>query len=68
MTSMRNRQTRTITQALVVFLFKLRTGNSNVSLASILQDSNLLENEQLCFGIFINNSQVISGRRVAFSF
>jgi len=43
MISMRNRQTRTITQALVVFLFKLRTGNSNAILASILQ----LENEQL---------------------
>lgn len=43
MTSMRNRQTRSVTQALVVFLFKLRTGNSNKILASILQ----LENEQL---------------------
>ncbi|KYN10894.1 hypothetical protein ALC57_16958 [Trachymyrmex cornetzi] len=43
LTSMRNRQTRTITQALVVFLFKLRTGNSNKILTSILQ----LENEQL---------------------
>jgi len=43
MTSMRNRQTRTITQALVIFLFKLRTGKLNAILASILQ----LENEQL---------------------
>jgi len=41
LTSMRNRQTRTITHALVVFLFKLRTGNLNAILASILQ----LENE-----------------------
>ena len=43
LTSMRNRQTRTVTQALVVFLFKLRTGNSNRLLASILQ----IEYEQL---------------------
>lgn len=43
LTSMRNRQTRTVTQALVVFLFKLRTGNSNKLLASILQ----IEYEQL---------------------
>lgn len=42
-TSMRDRQTHSVTQALVVFLFKLRTGNSNKILASILQ----LENEQL---------------------
>ena len=41
--SMRNRQTHTVTQALVVFLFKLRTGNSNRLLASILQ----IEHEQL---------------------
>ena len=43
LTSMRNRKTRTITQSLVVFLFKLRTGNSNRILVFILQ----LENEQL---------------------
>ena len=43
MTSMRERQTRTVTQALVVFLLKLRTGNSNKMIASILQ----LEQEQL---------------------
>lgn len=43
LTSMRNRQTRTVTQALVVFLFKLRTGNSNKILAFILQ----IEYEQL---------------------
>lgn len=36
LTSMQNRQTRAVTQALVVFLFKLRTGNSNKTLASIL--------------------------------
>ena len=43
MTSTRENQTRTETQALVVFFFKLRTGNSNKILASILQ----LEYEQL---------------------
>ncbi|GAB1860851.1 THAP domain-containing protein 9 [Camponotus japonicus] len=43
LTSMRNRQTRTVTQALVVFLLKLRTGNSNKILASVLQ----IEYEQL---------------------
>jgi len=43
MTSMLNRQTRIITQTLVIFLFELCTGNSNAILASILQ----LENEQL---------------------
>lgn len=42
LTSMRNRQTRTVTQALIVFLLKLRTGNSNKLLASILQ----IEHEQ----------------------
>ena len=39
--SLRNSQSRSVTQALVVFLFKLRTGNSNKMLSSILQ----LENE-----------------------
>lgn len=34
--SMRNSDVRTVTQALIVFLFKLRTGNSNRLLASIL--------------------------------
>lgn len=43
MTSLRNSQSRSVMQALVVFLFKLRTGNSNEMLASILQ----LENKQL---------------------
>lgn len=43
LTSMQNKQTRTVIQALVVFLFKLRTGNSNKILASILQ----IEYEQL---------------------
>ncbi|XP_011873641.1 PREDICTED: uncharacterized protein LOC105565230, partial [Vollenhovia emeryi] len=43
MTSLRNSQSRSVIQALVVFLFKLRTGNSNKMLASILQ----LENEQV---------------------
>lgn len=43
MTSMRNTQSRSIIQALVVFFFKLRTGNSNKVLASILN----IENEQI---------------------
>lgn len=34
--SMRNSNVRSVTQALIVFLFKLRTGNSNRLLASIL--------------------------------
>lgn len=36
MISMRNSKTRTILQALVVFLFKMRTGNSNSVVASVL--------------------------------
>ena len=36
MTSMRNSETRNITQAIVVFLFKLRTGNSNNLISAIL--------------------------------
>lgn len=36
MKSMRNSKTRNILQALVVFLFKMRTGNSNSNIASIL--------------------------------
>ncbi|XP_015125200.1 uncharacterized protein LOC107046987 [Diachasma alloeum] len=36
MTSMRNSKTRSILQALVVFLFKMRTGNSNSIVASVL--------------------------------
>jgi hypothetical protein len=42
MISLRNSKSRSIIQALVVFLLKLRTGNSNKMIASILQ----LENEQ----------------------
>ena len=42
MTSMRNSLTRDVTQAIVVFLFKLRTGNSNAVIASVLG----LEHEQ----------------------
>lgn len=42
MVSLRNTQSRTVIQCLVVFLLKLRTGNSNKIIASILQ----LENEQ----------------------
>ena len=34
MTSLRNSQSRSVIQALIVFLFKLRTGNSNKLLAS----------------------------------
>lgn len=34
--SMRSSEARNVTQALVTFLFKLRTGNSNIMLASIL--------------------------------
>ena len=41
LTSLRNTESRSVIQELVVFLFKLRTGNSNAFLASILQ----LENE-----------------------
>lgn len=36
LTSLRNRQSRSVIQALVVFLFKLRSGNSNAMIASIL--------------------------------
>ena len=42
LTSMRNSQARNVTQALVTFLFKLRTGNSNSLISVILG----LENEQ----------------------
>ena len=41
--SVRKNQTRDVTQALVVFLLKLRSGNSNKIIAAILQ----LEREQL---------------------
>ena len=43
LTSVRNSQTRDVTEALVVFLLKLRSGNSNKMVAAILQ----LEREQL---------------------
>ena len=43
MTLMRNRETHSVTQTLVVFIFKLRTGNFQEILVSIL----LLEYEQL---------------------
>ena len=43
MTSMWNIQTRTVTKALVVFIFQLYTGNSNTIFASLLQQ----ESEQL---------------------
>ena len=43
LTSVRNNQTRNVTQALVVFLLKLRSGNSNKMIAAISQ----LEREQL---------------------
>lgn len=43
MTSMRNSQSRSVIQAIIVFLFKLRIGNSNKMLASILN----IENEQI---------------------
>lgn len=43
MTSMRNSQTRNVTQALTVFLFKLRTGSSNAVTASVLG----LDHEQI---------------------
>lgn len=36
LTSMRNTSIRTVTQALVVFLFKLKTGNSNSVIAGVL--------------------------------
>ncbi|XP_043287510.1 uncharacterized protein [Venturia canescens] len=42
MTSMRNTESRNVIQAIVVFLFKLRTGNSNRVIASVLG----LEREQ----------------------
>ena len=42
---MQNRQTRTVAQALMVFLFQLRTGNSNRLLAFILH----IEHEQLIY-------------------
>ena len=43
MTLFRNSQSRSVIQALVVFLFKLRSGNSNTLSASILN----IDNEQL---------------------
>ena len=43
MTFMRNSQSRSVIQAIVVFLFKLRTENSNEMLSSILN----IENEQI---------------------
>lgn len=43
MTSMRENSSRTVIQALIVFLFKLRTGSSNKLIAATLQ----LEREQL---------------------
>ena len=39
-TSLRNTESRSVVQVLVVFLFKLRTGNSNAMVASILQLEN----------------------------
>ena len=42
MTSLRNSQSRSVIQALIVFLYKLRTENSNKLLASILN----IDNEQ----------------------
>ena len=42
MTSLRNSQSRSVIQALIVFLFKLRAGDSNKLLASILN----IDNEQ----------------------
>jgi hypothetical protein len=43
LTTMRNTDSRTVTQALIVFLFKLRTGNSNKLISATLQ----LKDEQL---------------------
>ena len=43
LTSVRNSQTRNMTQALVIFLSKLRSGNSNKIIAAIFQ----LEQKQL---------------------
>lgn len=40
LTSLRNSQSRSVIQALVVFLLKLRSGNSNAMIASILQLKN----------------------------
>lgn len=48
MKSMRNSKTRTVLQALVTFLFKMRTGNSNIIVASVLG----LEREQLVSDYF----------------
>ena len=42
MTSLQNSESRSVIQALVVLIFKLRTGNSNKILASILN----IDNEQ----------------------
>lgn len=36
MPSIRNSESRTVTQALVIFLFRLRTGNSNALISSVL--------------------------------
>jgi len=38
--SLRNSESRSVIQALIIFLFKLRTGNSNKMIASILQLKN----------------------------
>ena len=51
MVSMRNSECRTIEQALITFLFKLRTGNSNRVICSVLD---LLENKW--FQISVNPS------------
>ena len=40
MTSLRNSQSRSVIQALIVFRFKLRTGNSNKLLASVFNINN----------------------------
>lgn len=42
MTSLRNTQSRTVIQGLVIFMFKLRTGNSNKIIASVFN----IDNEQ----------------------
>ena len=48
MTSIRNTANRSVTQALVVFLFKFRTGNSNKLIASILQLEHKSQVSEFC--------------------
>lgn len=51
LTSMRNTSIRTVTQALVVFLFKMRTGNSNHIIASTMGLPNDQDISNMCASV-----------------